>query len=186
MASAETTRFPWYSVVEGTELSQGDILLGCRRPIIPAVASDTSDPFALQFETVDAVVLTQSCDLVIREDGSCEASDVLLCVAHPKRRLDNHRIFSRDDKWEEARKGRMSYFHVLNECLEPGLELDFMLVDFHWLFTLSIDVVRQQARVAGCRLRLQPPYREHLSQAFARHFMRVGLPSDIAPFGKRK
>jgi hypothetical protein len=30
------------------------------------------------------------------------------------------------------------------------------------------------------RLRLLPPYREHLSQAFARFFMRVGLPVPIA------
>lgn len=28
-------------------------------------------------------------------------------------------------------------------------------------------------------LRLLPPYREHLSQAFARYFMRVGLPQDL-------
>jgi len=26
------------------------------------------------------------------------------------------------------------------------------------------------------------PYREHLAQAFARFFMRVGLPVDISPF----
>ena len=31
------------------------------------------------------------------------------------------------------------------------------------------------------RLRLLPPYREHLSQAFARFFMRVGLPTPVAP-----
>ena len=31
-------------------------------------------------------------------------------------------------------------------------------------------------------LRLLPPYGEHLSQAFARFFMRVGLPVDIPPF----
>ena len=29
------------------------------------------------------------------------------------------------------------------------------------------------------RKRLLPPYREHLSQSFARYFMRVGLPTDI-------
>lgn len=29
------------------------------------------------------------------------------------------------------------------------------------------------------RLRLRPPYREHLSQAFARFFMRVGLPTGV-------
>ncbi len=30
------------------------------------------------------------------------------------------------------------------------------------------------------RLRLLPPYREHLSQAFARFFMRVVLPVEVA------
>jgi len=29
------------------------------------------------------------------------------------------------------------------------------------------------------RIRLLPPYREHLSQSFARYFMKVGLPQDI-------
>jgi hypothetical protein len=27
-----------------------------------------------------------------------------------------------------------------------------------------------------------PPYREHLAQAFARYFMRVGLPREAHPF----
>ena len=35
------------------------------------------------------------------------------------------------------------------------------------------------ARRLGNRLRLCPPYREHLAQSFARFFMRVGLPIDI-------
>jgi hypothetical protein len=30
------------------------------------------------------------------------------------------------------------------------------------------------------RPQLLPPYREHLSQAFARFFMRVGLPTPVA------
>jgi len=32
------------------------------------------------------------------------------------------------------------------------------------------------------RLRLLPPDREHLAQAFARFFMRAGLPIDIPEF----
>jgi hypothetical protein len=31
-------------------------------------------------------------------------------------------------------------------------------------------------------VRLLPPYREHLAQAFARFFIRVGLPVDVPPF----
>ena len=34
----------------------------------------------------------------------------------------------------------------------------------------------------GTKVRILPPYREHLAQAFARFFMRVGLPVDVPPF----
>lgn len=41
------------------------------------------------------------------------------------------------------------------------------------------DIIKGIAERNGKRLRLCPPYREHLSQAFARYFMRVGLPINI-------
>jgi len=43
----------------------------------------------------------------------------------------------------------------------------------------SAEDLRGLAQRGEPRLRLRPPYREHLSQAFARFFMRVGLPTDI-------
>jgi hypothetical protein len=45
----------------------------------------------------------------------------------------------------------------------------------------SEDLLREYVKDKK-RIRLLPPYREHLSQAFARHFMRVGLPSGIPQF----
>jgi len=54
------------------------------------------------------------------------------------------------------------------------------IVDFHEVYTAPTNVVREFALRTGKRLRLLPPYREHLAQAFARFFMRVGLPVDIA------
>ena len=72
--------------------------------------------------------------------------------------------------------------HVLAPCELPGLEREVRVVDFHRLYTLPLQFLRKRAGDEGRRLRLQPPYREHLSQAFARYFMRVGLPVDIAPF----
>jgi hypothetical protein len=39
----------------------------------------------------------------------------------------------------------------------------------------------QLRHVGRPRLRLRPPYVEYLSQAFARHFMRVGLPQPVTP-----
>jgi hypothetical protein len=137
-------------------------------------------------EVVDAVILTQSCDLAIRADGGCEATDVLLCPFYAKKDLAHHPVFRKDEFWEEVRKGRRPFYHVLPECLIPGHEQDFVLIDFHALFTLPVAMVREFVAQAGDRLRLLPPYREHLSQAFARLFMRVGLPADIPPFAKKK
>src|SRR5437588_49586 len=73
-------------------------------------------------------------------------------------------------------------YHVLNRCELTGQEMDFLLVDIRRIFTLSVDMVRELAAAQSPRVRLLPPYREHLSQAFARFFMRVGLPVDINPF----
>ena len=58
------------------------------------------------------------------------------------------------------------------------------LVDFHRIFSLPLEFMRSLAQTRGPHLRLLPPYREHLGQAFARYFMRVGLPADIPPSKK--
>jgi len=62
--------------------------------------------------------------------------------------------------------------------------LGWSLVDFHHLFTLPKRFVSEFADSAGTRIRIVPPYREHLAQAFARYFMRVGLPSPLQAFEK--
>lgn len=183
---AKRLEYPWYRAVRGSVLEQGDLLLGCPRFVIPPDAARVETGVVLTRQTVDAVVLTQSCDLAIRADGDCEATDVLLCPFYLKKDLQEHPVFRRDDAWEEVRKGRRPFFHLLDAGRLRGREQDFALVDFHALFTLSVPLVREFAERAGYRLRLLPPYREHLSQAFARLFMRVGLPADIPPFGKKK
>jgi len=73
-------------------------------------------------------------------------------------------------------------FHLLAASAVPGMEREVRVVDFRRLHSLPVSFVRRRAENAGARLRLLPPYREHLSQAFARFFMRVGLPVDIPPF----
>ncbi len=183
--AAEAPDFPWYRVVRGDDLEQGDLLFGCPRFVVPAAAATAGD-VTLAREAVDAVILTQSCDLAVRADGQCEAADILLCPLHLKKDLSQHPVFKKDEAWEEVRKGRRPFFHVLNECRLPGHEKDFALIDFHGLFTLGVALTREFAAQARERLRLLPPYREHLSQAFARLFMRVGLPTDIPPFRKGK
>jgi len=176
--------YPWFTVTRGDLLEQGDLLRDCPRFVLPSTLAQTNNGVG-ERGVVDAVVLTQSCDLAVRPDGQCEATDVLLCPFYFKKDLTEHAVFRKDEAWEEVRKGRRPFFHVLNECHLAGHEQDFALIDFHALFTLNVPLAHQFANQAGDRLRL-PPYREHLSQAFARLFMRVGLPADIPPFGKKK
>ena len=59
---------------------------------------------------------------------------------------------------------------------------DYLVVDFRSVFSVPINYLSAKAKSQEKRLRLKPPFREHLSQAFARFFMRVGLPADIPKF----
>jgi hypothetical protein len=182
----EQPAYPWFAVIRGGVLEQGDLLPGCPRFVLPPEAAQQDGAINLTRELVDAMILSQSCDLAIWPDGDCEATDVLLCPFYFKKGLSDHPVFRKDEAWEEVRKGRRPFFHVLDACRLEGHEQDFAPIDFHALFTLSVPLVREFADRAGERLRLLPPYREHLAQAFARLFMRVGLPADIPPFGKKK
>jgi hypothetical protein len=83
---------------------------------------------------------------------------------------------------EDARRGNLPGFHVLSACVLPGLVREVRVVDFRRVYSLPLPFMRKRATVSRPRLRLLPPYREHLSQAFARFFMRVGLPVDIPAF----
>ncbi len=71
---------------------------------------------------------------------------------------------------------------MLAPCELPHFESEVRVVDFRRVYSLPLDYFRTFAAGMEERVRLLPPYREHLAQAFARFFMRVGLPIDIAPF----
>jgi len=182
MASAPPPPYPWYAVISGRDLQQGDILFDCPVFVIPPEASRAPGGHLVTVERLNVIVLTQSCDLALMPDGLCAVEDVILSPIYKRQQLADHKTFGKAQAWEQARKGRHAGYHVLNRCELPGHELDFMLVDLRRIFTLGVDMVREIAATPAERVRLLPPYREHLSQAFARFFMRVGLPVDISPF----
>ncbi len=62
---------------------------------------------------------------------------------------------------------------------------DFLVVDFTSVYSVHFDTLATIAQENDSRLTLLSPYKEHLAQAFARFFMRVGLPADIPKFSKR-
>lgn len=173
--------YPWYSVVEGPDLAQGDLLLDCPVFEFPEEAL-TAEDVLIRLGQRHVIVMTQSCDLSVRADNRTNASHVTLCAVYFKPELSDHPTYGRPPAWEETRRGKRVRYHVLNRCSALEQARDFALVDLGQIYSLPIEVARSHAARLGHRVRLLPPYREHLSQAFARFFMRVGLPVDVPEF----
>ena len=179
--------YPWYCLVDGDELEQGDILEECPvfSPPSNLTLNSSKDPEGealFEWERKDVIIMSQSCDLV---KGREKVEDVLLCIIWNISEFVAE--FVRDDLSErqikeQLRKGQRPAFQVLNECELEKARKEFRVVDFRRTYTLPIGYCRKFAAETQNRIRLLPPYREHLSQSFARFFMRVGLPTDIPPF----
>lgn len=181
------TRFPWYDLVEGDELEQGDILELC--PIFsitsPFSYEDYLAPnFKAEFDNweEDVIVMTQSCDLV---KDHPKVDSVLLCPLRDLEKLAQQLEFAKQLKGkEDVRRGNVPGYHMLHASILQSFERPIRVVIFNRIYSLPLIFLRSLAQARGKRLRLLPPYREHLGQSFARYFMRVGLPVDIPPFKK--
>jgi hypothetical protein len=179
MSSAPPYDYPWYTVVEGDELQQGDILEQCPIFILRTAEFDGSSGRAhFDCEQRPVILLSQSCDLV---KGREKVEEVLLCALWHRSEFTAGQHIATSKGLEEARRGNLPAFHLLAPSTVPGFERELRIVDFRRVFTLPLDFFRQQLAQVPHQ-RLLPPYREHLSQAFARYFMRVGLPVDLPPF----
>ena len=169
--------YPWYGVVSGLDLEHGDVLERC--PVFDPDSTnldDLRDRGLFTWAERSVIVLTQSCDLI---PGREKTSHVLLCALW--RLADfpaGHHLAT--PKGLEARRGNIPGFHMLGPFDDSEFHEAARLVDFRRTWSLPLDYLRKKADKP--HLRLLPPYREHLSQSFARYFMRVGLPSDIPPF----
>lgn len=169
--------YPWYKIVKEDCILQGDILRDC--PIvIPPSKIEEGTSIDSKVIIYDVIVLSQSCDLAARK--------IKLVLVCPFWTLDDFgkmdKSFMSDDRKENLRRGDLPGFHLLNKCSLVGFESDYFIVNFKSIYAVPIDYLLEITKNKGNRLRLLPPYREHLSQAFARFFMRVGLPTDIPPF----
>lgn len=169
--------YPWYDVVEGAELEQGDLLLSCQ-VIVPApelFLPFPPDGIPVRVDTFDVVVMTQSCDL-----ANDKVEDVILCPHWGLEAAGGmDPALARKDTQKAILSGYRPRYTMLGASDAEGQPMGIRIVDFSRIFSLPKAFVRHFAQEAGPRLRLCPPYREHLSQAFARFFMRVGLPQNI-------
>lgn len=172
-------RYPWYEAIRGSAIEQGDILEAW--PVFqppPDLDEHGVQMATFQWSVRDVIVLSQTCDMV---EGREKLTEILLCALWQRSELDEGYL-STPKGLEEARRGNLPGFHVLAACGLNGFEREIRLVDFRRVYSLPLSYVRRRGARSGDRLRLLPPYREHLAQAFARFFMRVGLPVDIPPF----
>ena len=171
-------KYPWYEKVDRNEtLLQGDLVNFCPI-IIPPTSTIIGENIKLEVKEYNVIVMSQSCDLILKK-----IELVLICPYYSLDEFETMSLFFKNKEGKETlRKGNIPGYHLLNKIEIPGFETEFLVVDFRSVFSIPLNFINDLVKTKGERIRLLSPYREHLSQAFARFFMRVGLPVDIPPF----
>ena len=171
--------FLWYDIISNTNIiEQGDFVNDC--PIVkPPTNINLEGENDIEINLIDTIILSQSCDLV-----NDKIQIVLVCPYFTKDTfIENLPIDQQSPKAvrkhiDNLKKGFLPGYHLLNKDEANNIN-DFIIVDFRNVYGIDIKCLREIVESRKKRIRLLPPYREHLSQAFARYFMRVGLPQDI-------
>lgn len=173
----------WVQVNEPT-LRQGDYLPGCLVPVPlfdpTTFGKENSETQEVEIEVneLNLIVLTQSCDL-----DNKKVNQVLACTINLISEFEEaNPVFAKKGKWNEVLTGRIEGLHLLASPTNPENNREALVVNFREIYTLPYEYIVKHATDIGSRWRLKSPYLEHFSQAFARLFMRVGLPSSIPRF----
>lgn len=174
----------WWEEVAGSELAQGDVLAEVEVPRVPELPTDEAHRAEIDVETVDldVIVLTQTCDLEHAKQEEVLVGRVVSWIdfAVAQVAAGNQAIRSREFA-RNLRNGTIPPLHLLRPH-DGDPVLPWSLVHFRELHTVARSQLQRHAGRQSSRLRLRSPYREHLGQAFARFFMRVGLPLDVGDF----
>ena len=124
----------------------------------------------------NVAVMTQTCDLLRFVDDE----EVILCPRFDYLQIAEERpSLKGKGGWKALVAERVIGSYLMTRCQLDGHTFDYQVIDLRTVFSLGYSVVRAIAESTRERIRLLPPYREHLGQAFARQFMRVGLPRDL-------
>jgi hypothetical protein len=128
-------------------------------------------------DTYNVVVVSHSCDL---EQGKLE--NIIVCPHFSLAEMEESAPHLKQKGMKDKlRRGTEPSYHMLAACDLEGKRREIRVVDFRNIFSLPLASAQEVARTNGQRLRLRSPYLEHFSQAFARLFMRVALPTEIPP-----
>lgn len=173
----EPEEYPWYRLVGADEpLQQGDIFFDCPIAALPDTTlflelSQGEHPVAAVNTTIvfaDIIVLTHSCDI-----PKPDLDRLLVC---PHR--DALEVAVRKEQRANIRKGRVLAYHLIEACEIEKHEFGQRVIDFRLVTPVPKAFLEEFSRRRGERVRLLPPYREKMAQAFAFYFGRIGLPKD--------
>jgi hypothetical protein len=168
--------YPHYRIVRDHSLEQGDIFPGFGI-IVPSLteqdakAQTEEDSLLVDVVEFNVIVLSQSCDL---ENDKIE--NVIVCPIFELAELTGR--FPGYNK-KNLKRGHYPGVYILPPCeIARHVQLA-RIVSFRQAWTTPFSQVRKAALTTDDRVRLQPPYREHLAQAFGRFVMRIGLPREF-------
>lgn len=174
--------YPWYELVENCDnVTQGDILFNCPVPVLKSLECyQENQTVDAAIEYINGIILTQACDI-----ANAKVENIILCSITSKSEFEQQLEENGETpkaikrRLESIIKGQQNAYHIVNRYKTKEFEQDYYIVNFKDIFSVPLKLARDIALQSEKRLRLCPPYREHLSQAFARYFMRVGLPINI-------
>ena len=176
----------WYEIAQGAELRQGSLL--CAFPIVRpplAVAKNEAGewiPSDAEVHETDIIVLSQSCDLAQNKSGLVSIAPIAvltdeLSILLGGQMLNQNRKLIPKFK-EQIRRGHQPNLHMLAPSEVGEFSFPIQVADFRQTATVSFAHLQTFATQAETHLRLRAPFREHLSQAYARFMMRVALESE--------
>lgn len=183
--------FDWYRSVSGAEpLEQGDFfdnfpILIPTAGIVDPAGQNIGDTLEISADvgTANVVLMTQSCDMQKLTDND----PLIFC---PRFNLKDAKVgvksLNTSQGWGDLQTGRYVSLYLVNKCDLSGHKFDYQVVYLAHVYSAPLSLVKNILARQNKRLRLLPPYREHLAQAFARQFMRIGLPVDLPkkyPYG---
>lgn len=167
----------WYAQGDAA-VQQGDILHAF--PVVTPVDLGDDGSYTFATRTQAIIILTQTCDVPKAKQRTLMAASV-----HPYDLLAANTEF--DYLRTSAYQVALSRGDAIADFLlppTPGSELPWSIVHFRDIFVVPKSAVIDTATHYP-PTRLASPYKEYLSQAFARFMMRVALPSTLDAFTKR-
>jgi len=173
----------WYEIADNdAPVFQGDILFSI--PLILTKDDPYKGSIDVEVEEYQGIILSQSCDLINKEIDVILFCPVITMVEWIGKIMPSGNVKDMRYAKNNLRKGGYVSYYLLNKFNRTGFPDDYFVVDLKNPRSFPFEYLESVMGRNTKRLRLNTPYREHLSQAFARVFMRVGLPDSIPEFSE--